>query len=144
MYVFCDNNYGFKQINEQRAPSIEILKGDNSIFNSVWDEENVIWDNANETLAISNINRAVYGDLSIVCSELASDGKPVVLFRYWVHTHFLPFTVDDESSIGATTVRLFVYNYLLMIISICLLWILKSWIFLMIVHYPVKFLCRSR
>ena len=76
------------------------------LYNSVWDEENVIWDDVNETLAITNINRPVYGDFMIVCSEVTSDGKHAVLFRYWVHTHFLPITVDDENSIGTSTVSL--------------------------------------
>ena len=66
----------------------------------------MIWDEINETLAIIEINRPVYGDFTIVCSELTNDGKHDVLFRYWVHTHFLPIMVDDENSIGTSTVSL--------------------------------------
>ena len=75
----------------------------------------MIWDEINETLAIIEINRPVYGDFTIVCSELTNDGKHVVLFRYWVHTHFLPITVNDESSIGTSTVSLFKNNLILTI-----------------------------
>ena len=75
----------------------------------------MIWDEINETLAIIGINRPVYGDFTIVCSELTNDGKRVVLFRYWVHTHFLPLTVDDESNIGTSSVSLFENNLILTI-----------------------------
>lgn len=75
----------------------------------------MIWDEINETLAIIEINRPVYGDFTIVCSELTNDGKHDVLFRYWVHTHFLPITVNDESSIGTSTVSLFKNNLILTI-----------------------------
>ena len=119
------------------------MKGDNSVYNSAWDEENVIWDETNGTLAIININRPVYGDFIILCSELTNEGNHAVLFRYWAHTHFLPITLDDESSIGTSTVRLF-KNTLLVTFSICSLSPLPNWISLMVVFYPMRLLFKSR
>ena len=80
------------------------MKGNQCIYNSSWTGEEIIWQGEEGFLAISNINRPVYGDMTIVCANHADNGDRIILFRYWVHTHFLPITVSEEGSIGSSTV----------------------------------------
>lgn len=90
---------------------MEIYKGDKLLYSSTWDEDNVIWDDQQGVLAIS-LNKVVYGDLTFVCYELLEEGQLKMkrpLFRYWVHTAFLPKSTDSDSS--DTVTLLFSYYY---------------------------------
>lgn len=78
---------------------MEIYKGDSLLYSSAWEEDNVIWDDQQGVLAIS-LNKVVYGDLTFACYELLEEGQKKVrrpLFRYWVHTAFLPKNTDSDS-----------------------------------------------
>lgn len=93
------------------------MKGNQCIYNSSWYYEEIIWQEEAGLLAISNINRPVYGDMTIVCTKPTDKGDRIILFRYWVHTHFLPITVSGEGSIGSSTVSDYNDDYNLILVS---------------------------
>ena len=66
------------------------------LYSSSWDQEKVICDEDAGVLAI-NPDVLVYGDMTLVCYEPLQGGKRNMLFRYWVHTAFLPYSKDSES-----------------------------------------------
>ena len=89
-YLFKTNGSAFSG-----TPILDVYKGDNLLFSSVWNPENVIWDESQGVLALT-LNREIFGDMTIICYEPAPSGK-TMLFRYWVHTSFLPKSNDVSS-----------------------------------------------
>lgn len=56
----------------------------------------VMWDDDPGVFAL-RLNQEIYGDMTIVCYEQLEDNKRRVLWKYWVHTAFLPKSNDMDS-----------------------------------------------
>ena len=82
---------------------LEIYKGENEIYSSAWNPETVIWDEVPGVLALTP-NKTIYGDMTMVCYEPLKDGPRNVLFRYWVHTAFLPTSKENDNDDTSDTV----------------------------------------
>ena len=63
----------------------------------------MIWNEEQGVLAIT-MNKIIYGDMTMLCYEQLQRGERRLLFRYWIHTAFLPKSNEDTSSIGLSTV----------------------------------------
>ena len=87
----------------QDAPIIEIYKGDQMLYMSSWDEKDVIWNEEQGVLAIKP-KRTIYGDMTFLCYEQLQGGERRLLFRYWIHTAFLPTSNEQSNGIGLSTV----------------------------------------
>ena len=76
---------------------------ENEIYSSAWNPETVIWDEVPGVLALTP-NKTIYGDMTMVCYEPLKDGQRNVLFRYWVHTAFLPTSKENDNDDTSDTV----------------------------------------
>lgn len=76
---------------------IDIFKGESLLYSSLWDIDNVVWDDQQGVFGIT-LNKLVFGDLTIVCYEQLDNSEKGPLFSYWVHTAFLP----KDTNIGTS------------------------------------------
>ena len=73
------------------------------LYMSSWDEKDVIWNEEQGVLAIKP-KRTIYGDMTFLCYEQLPGGERRLLFRYWIHTAFLPTSNEQSNGLGLNTV----------------------------------------
>ena len=73
------------------------------LYMSSWDEKDVIWNEEQGVLAIKP-KRTIYGDMTFLCYEQLQGGERRLLFRYWIHTAFLPTSNEQSNGLGLNTV----------------------------------------